>query len=230
MKKNLVIIHGWGKKDSWLHVVDLLKNDYNVLLLDLPGFDFPLEKPYFFDDYLNYLEENINFEKFYLIGHSFGGVLAMLYSLKHPEKIEKLILYNSAIIRVDNLKIKISSFLSKIFKYFEKIFPSKLTLYLKKLYYKYIIRSYDYFLADENLKKTFSNIRQDLRHKAEELKVKTILLWGKNDKITPLKDGKLLNQIIKNSKLIVVDGGHSLHRENKENFVKVLKEIIEKND
>lgn len=225
MKKNLVIIHGWGKKESWSDVLSLL-NDSNVLLLDLPGFDFALGKPYTFEDYLNYLEKNIHFEKFYLLGHSFGGALAVLYSLRHPEKIEKLILYNPAIIREGTIKTKISILLSKIFKPFEKILPKKLIFLLKKLYYKYIIRSYDYFLADENLKETFKNIRKDLRKEAEKLKVETILLWGRNDKITPLKQGKILNQIIKNSKLIVIDGGHSLHKENKENFVAKLKEII----
>jgi len=229
MKPILIMIHGWTKEgsDSFSETVKFLKDDFEINLIDLPGFKKPLERPYSFDDYLNYLEAQINLDQFYLLGHSFGGALAMLYALKHPEKIKKLILYNPAIIREKNLKIKISLFLSKIFKFFKKIIPQKIFYFLKKAYYKFIVQSYDYFNADENLKKTFSNIvKVDLRNLAKDLKVKTILLWSKNDKFTPLRHGKILKNLIPGAELIVIDGGHSFHKEKPEEFAKILKRII----
>jgi len=222
MKENLVIIHGWGKKHSWERVVSQLENNFNIFLLDLPGFDFQIEKPYNFDDYIQFLESKINLNNYYLLGHSFGGALSLLYSLKHPEKIKKLILYNPAIIREENLKIKISQFLSQIFKKVKNKLPSKISYFIRKLYYRFFIKSYDYFLSDENLKETFRQIRKDLQEEARNLKVKTVLIWGKKDKITPLKHGKKLNQIIKDSTLVIVEGGHSFHKENPEKFCKVL--------
>jgi pimeloyl-ACP methyl ester carboxylesterase len=230
MKNKLIIIHGWTKEggDSFSETVKFLKDDFEIYLIDLPGFKKPLEKPYTFDDYLKYLEEQINVYQFYLLGHSFGGALAMLYALKHPEKIKKLILYNSAIIREKNLKIKISLFLSKIFKFLKKIIPEKILYFLKKVYYRFIIKSYDYFNADENLKKTFSNIvKVDLRNLAKNLKVKTILLWSKYDKFTPLRHGEILKNLISDSQFILLDGGHSFHKEKPEEFAKILKQIIE---
>jgi GxxExxY protein len=164
---------------------------------------------------------------FYLLGHSFGGALAMLYALKHPEKIKKLILYNPAIIREKKLKVKISLFLSKIFKFLEKFIPEKIFYLPKKAYYKFIIKSYDYFNADENLKKTFANIvKIDLRDLAKNLKVKTILLWSKNDKITPLRHGEILKNLIPDSEIILLNGGHSFHKEKPEEFAKILKEVL----
>jgi len=229
MKPTLVIIHGWTKEGSYsfIKVNDLLKDDFDICLIDLPGFKQPLERPYNFDDYLNYIEKQINREKFYLLGHSFGGALAMLYALKHPEKIKKLILYNPAIIREKNLKKKISFLFSKIFKFLKKIFPKKILYFLKKTYYKFIIKSYDYFMADENLKKTFINIiNVDLKNLTKNLKVKTILLWSKKDKFTPLKHGKILKNLIPDPELILLDGGHSFHKEKPEEFSKILKEIL----
>jgi|FaiFalDrversion3_1042247.scaffolds.fasta_scaffold07280_2 pimeloyl-ACP methyl ester carboxylesterase len=227
MKEKLVIIHGWGvKKDQWNEALKYL-NDFEVILLDIPGFDFELERPFNFDDYLNYLEKEINFDQFYLLGHSFGGALAMLYALKHPEKIKKLILYNAAIIRDKKLKRKISVFLSKIFKFLEKIFPEKLLYLPKKAYYKFIIKSYDYLMANENLKKTFINIiNTDLKDLPKNLKVETILLWGKYDKTTPLKHGEILKNLIPNSKLIILEGGHNVHVKNPEEFSQKLKEAL----
>jgi pimeloyl-ACP methyl ester carboxylesterase len=227
MKEKLVIIHGWGvKKDQWNEALKYL-NDFEVILLDIPGFDFELERPFNFDDYLNYLEKEINFDQFYLLGHSFGGALAMLYALKYPEKIKKLILYNAAIIRDKKLKRKISVFLSKIFKFLEKIFPEKLLYFPKKAYYKFIIKSYDYLMANENLKKTFINIiNTDLKDLPKNLKVETILLWGKYDKTTPLKHGEILKNLIPNSKLIILEGGHNVHVKNPEEFSQKLKEAL----
>jgi 2-hydroxy-6-oxonona-2,4-dienedioate hydrolase len=229
MKTILIMIHGWTKEgsDSFSETVKFLKDTFEIYLIDLPGFKKTLERPYSFDDYLNYLETQINLDQFYILGHSFGGALAMLYALKHPEKIEKLILYNPAIIREKNLKIKISLFLSKIFKFLAKIIPEKFFYFSKKAYYRFIVKSYDYFNADENLKKTFSNIvKVDLKDLAKNLKVKTILLWSKNDKFTPLRHGKILKNLISDSQLILLDGGHSFHKEKPEEFAKILKQII----
>jgi pimeloyl-ACP methyl ester carboxylesterase len=230
MKPVLIMIHGWTKEgsDSFSETVKFLKDDFEINLINLPGFKKTLERPYTFDDYLNYLETQINLDQFYLLGHSFGGALAMLYALKHPEKIKKLILYNPAIIREKNLKIKISLFLSKIFKFLEKIIPKKIFYFIKKAYYKFVIKSYDYFNADENLKKTFSNIVEvNLKDLAKNLKVKTVLLWSKNDKFTPLKHGKILKNLISDSQLILLDGDHSFHKAKPEEFAKILKEVLQ---
>lgn len=226
MKENLVIIHGWGKKESWKEALDYFSK-FDIYLLDLPGFEIPLEKPFTFEDYLNYLEKEIKLKNFFLLGHSFGGALAMLYALKYPSKIKTLILYNPAIIRKENLKTKISSLLARIFKILEKILPQKISYLLKKSYYKFIVKSYDYFLAEERLKKTFENIRIDLKDKAKELKVKTYLLWGEQDNITTLSQGKILKEVIPQAKLITFKGGHSFHKENPKEFVRILENLIE---
>ncbi len=228
MKEKLVVLPGWREKiESFDSFINILKEEIEVFAIPLPGFQDKLEKPYTFDDYLNYLEEKLkNLENFYLMGHSFGGALAMLYSLKNSQKIKKLILYNAAIIREITLKKKVISFFTKIFKPLEKIIPQKLSFFLKKIFYRFIIGSYDYFLVDENLKKTFNNINQDLREKAKNLNIKTVLLWGENDRVTPLKHALILKNLIKDCELITLDGGHSPHKENPEKFAEILKEII----
>lgn len=228
MNKKLIILPGWREKpESFDSLINILKENIEVYVISLPGFNEKLDRPYNFDDYLNYLEKKLNnLESFYLMGHSFGGALSMLYALKNPYKIKKLILYNAAIIREITLKKKVITFLAKIFKPLEKIFSKKLSFFLKKIFYRFIVKSYDYFLVDENLKKTFTNINQDLREKAKNLNIKTILLWGKYDKATPLKHALILNKIITDSELIILKGNHNLHKENLDEFIKVLKNIL----
>lgn len=238
MKKTLVMLHGWGSgAKSFFPLLEFLDKKIDLVIFDLPGFgEVPLNRPYTLEDYLEFLEEHLSkelhlrkIEKFALLGHSFGGALALLYTLKHPYQVEKLILYNPAILRPNTLKIKIFNFLSKLAKPFFLLLPQKFSLLIKKAFYKFVIKSYDYFLADENLRKTLANIKKDLREEAKRIKTKTYLLWGKSDKITPLKHGYFLKKIMPNAELIILDGGHSYHKEKPEDFAKILSKIILEN-
>jgi len=228
MKAKLVFLHGWRPDfEGYYKVIELLKDKFDVYFFPLPGFSEKLTRPYNFDDYLNFLEEKLkNLDNFHLLGHSFGGALAMLYALRHPEKVKTLILYNAAILRRKTLKQKILSIIAKSLKPIEKIINGKIGFILKKLFYRYLVKSYDYFSVDDNLKRTFINIIKDLSNEAKKLQVKTILLWGKKDKITPLKDALGLKNLIKDSELITFDGGHSFHKENPQKFAEILKTIL----
>lgn len=239
MKNVLIILHGWrSSSKSFEPILEYLDKNIEPVLFDLPGFgDVPLEKPYTLEDYLKFLEKKVedeinkkNFKNFYLLGHSFGGAVALLYALSHPQKIKALILYNPAIIREKNLKTKIIYFFVKILKPIEKIIPQKFLFLLKKAFYHFFVGSYDYFLAYDFLKETFKNIQKDLREEAKMLKTKTYLLWGKKDRLTPLKHGYLLRSLIKDSDLIIFDGGHSFHKENPKFFSELINRIIRENE
>jgi pimeloyl-ACP methyl ester carboxylesterase len=228
MKEKLVILHGWRPDlDGYYKIVDLLKDEFDVYFFPLPGFGEKLSRPYTLDDYLKFLENKLqDLENFYLLGHSFGGALAMLYAIKYPTKVKTLILYNAAIFRKRKLKHKIIYLITRILKPLEKILPQKLNFIIKKIFYRFLVKSYDYFLVDDNLKQTLINIAKDLTNDAKNVKTKTILLWGEKDRVTPLDDALVLKNLIKNSELITFDGGHSFHKTNPQKFIEILKTII----
>ena len=59
------------------------------------------------------------------------------------------------------------------------------------------------------MKKTFQNIiEKDLKKEYQEMSCETLILWGEKDEDTPLKDGYLLNKIIKNSEIIIYKGAN----------------------
>lgn len=214
MGKPFLILHGWGVgHSSWVKVQDILKQRFQVIALDLPGFgksDLP-KQAWDLNDYLNFVFkflEHMEIKNCYLLGQSFGGRIAIKAASKYPQKINKLILVSAAGIRPK--KSVINKF-SKKFKQFSFLPGYNL---LRKIFYKIILKNNEY-LEELGIKKEIHQkvVSLDLTSLLEKIEIPTLIVWGKNDKITPLKHAYLMNKKIKNSFLEILPCGHSPHRE-----------------
>ena len=99
----VVLLHGWGSNiELFQPTVDLLKNNYKVVTMDMPGFGQSEEpdEPWDVDRYVDFLLaflEPYHPDKVILLGHSFGGrVIIKLCARDLPFKVEKVILVDSA--------------------------------------------------------------------------------------------------------------------------------------
>lgn len=215
--RNFLILHGWGSKaERWEGVGETIaKNNFNVIVPDLPGFGESLEagKSWDLDDYCNFVEEfvkKLRLEKIYLLGHSFGGSLAVKFALKFPDRIEKLFLVGAACIRRKSFCKSLSAKLAKIFKIFSFLpfYPST-----RRFIYRYVLRS-DYINTEGVMRKSYLKvISEDLTNDLAGIEVPTIIIWGQNDNVTPLRDAYIISAQIANSKLIIIpQGKHDLER------------------
>ncbi|NOQ68166.1 alpha/beta fold hydrolase, partial [Patescibacteria group bacterium] len=172
-------------------------------------------------------------QKFVLIGHSFGGRIAIKYAVKYPEKIDKLILTGAAGIKHElSVKQKIFFILAKTGK---KIFSLPIVNNLKKYARKFLYkaaRKKDYYKASQRMKEIMKNVlAEDLTPILEKIKTPTLLAWGKLDNSTPLADGKIMNEKIENSKILVFDdANHSLPYQRAEKFAKSIINFIKKTE
>ncbi len=100
----LLLVHGFtGSSLDWTDVVEPLARDRRVVTLDHRGHG---ESPntgdaatYTFDQLvadMTRLVDGLGLERFDLLGHSMGGVVAMRYTLRHPERVRSLILMDTA--------------------------------------------------------------------------------------------------------------------------------------
>src|SRR5205823_6556026 len=97
--KKMYIIHGWAySTEKWQPLVrDLEKKGFEIVLLKIPGLTSPINKVWNLNSYINWLEKILEKEKDpILLGHSNGGRISLAYTAKHPEKVAKLILIDSA--------------------------------------------------------------------------------------------------------------------------------------
>ena len=218
-------MHGWGGTQiNFKGVIDYLQltsANFKCINLDFPPFGSSScpESVLTIYDYAEMIFEfltEIKIDKVNIVAHSFGGRVALILASQHGEIISKLILTDSA-----GLKARYS--LIKKFK----IFKYKVAKYLqRKNLLKIDLSKYgsaDYKLLNQVMKKTFINVvNADLTDKLSLITAPTLIFWGKNDKATPLYMAKTLHKRIKNSQLVICEGGHYAYLDCFEMFVKNL--------
>lgn len=215
-KQAFLILHGWwGSSNSWIEVWKLLWEYFFVVVPDLPWFwQTELDKVYTLEDYAEFTKkfiEKLGLDDIILLWHSNGWAISICLSSKI--KIKKLILNNASWIRKkvkNSLKRKIFWIFIKPFKFIKNLpWAEK----LRNIFYK-LIGSHDYLEAEKNpyKKQTFLNmINTDLQDKIKNIKQETLLIRWRYDTYTPLEDGKKMQNLIKNSKLEIIESTHGIH-------------------
>ncbi|MGB9680826.1 MAG: alpha/beta fold hydrolase [Minisyncoccia bacterium] len=210
-KNWVILLHGWGVSSSIFNSLAefLTENNFGIYLFDFPGFGkSPSPKtPLKLDDYVGIIKELIEKEikeNIILLGHSFGGRVAIKFSAQYPDLVKKLILIDSAGFVKRGLKAYLIKNFSKIFKPIFKL-PCFSSLRIK-IYRK--LGSEDY-LSNPELQKTYAKIvSEDLTKSIQQVSLPTLIIWGKSDRVTPLNWGKKIHQLINNSKFYEINGGH----------------------
>lgn len=228
---NIVVLHGWGSNSlRWQEVKELLEEKgIEALILDMPGFGIipSPDKPWKRDDYINWIFQRIeekNWQRFNLLGHSFGGGLSLKITTNFPERVEKLILCAPAIIRRKRLKTYLFYWLAYLGK---KIFSLPglkfFQPYAQRLIYK-LAGSRDYYVADGIMKETMKKLHEErLEELLEKVKTPTLIIWGEKDDVLPVKDAYEIKEKIKKSELkIIPKAKHSPHREVPDELAEII--------
>ncbi len=208
----IFILHGWTyQTETWRPLLDLLTaRGIEYEFLRMPGLTDGTDPVWTLDEYVKWLEEQTaGHEKVILYGHSHGGRVSIAYTVKHPDKVERLILEDSAGIPASGFRRLKRDFFKKLSQV-GRIFSNSQTL--RKLLYK-VIRENDYSGASANMKKTMSNLLSvDLSLILDRITCPTLIIWGADDQTTPLSAGKIIHAGIKGSRMVVIEGArHSPH-------------------
>ncbi len=229
--KDLILIHGWGADVSnFWPIVDFLKDNFTLWLIDLPGFgrsDLP-KKRFDISDYAKAIAEFIKkngIKNPTVFGHSYGGKVSIKLASFYPYLIDKLILEGASGIKpTRNLfqilifpAVKIANLLlPNVGNYREKI--------RTKLYKK--LES-DYADAGSMKEIFVSTLKEDLTNDLSKITTETLLIWGEKDRAVPLVYGKRMYRLIQNSKLIVLeDTGHFPHIKWPERVAYFVKDFV----
>ncbi len=220
--KTVVLLHGWGDNRSTFNSLSKkLAKNFEVVGLDLPGFGNSQTPKTTWDlntyaEFITIFLSKIDKKPFVIIGHSNGGAIAIRSIAITNISPKKLILLASSGIRDENKgRKKMLMILAKMAKTATILLPRNVQQGLKTRAYRTI--GSDMFVV-EHLQETFKNIiTDDVRKDAENIQIPTLLVYGIKDKATPVRHGKILNNILPHSSLITIEGaGHFLHHDKPE--------------
>lgn len=224
--KDVLLLHGWGQNIQMMKPIgDNLCSNHRITIIDFPGFgesDEP-STPWSIDDYsllIENLVRELNIRKPIVMGHSFGGRVAIHFSANNP--IEKLVLFGSPCIR-ENKKLPLSTRILKKLRTLPGM--DKLGEEMKKY-----IGSRDYKAASPIMRQTLVNvINEDLSSYARKIEEPTLLIWGEADTEAPVDDARELEKIMIDAALIILPGTHYAYLENLGQVINILNSFLKEN-
>jgi pimeloyl-ACP methyl ester carboxylesterase len=142
--------------------------------------------------------------------------------MMHPKSV---VLINSNGIKPKNtLKKRIFKILSTIYQPLNYLQGLET---IRQFIYKFIIREKDYLNTKEMVRESFKLFNEEhYDDKLDNIDVDTLIIWGSEDKVTPLWMGELLKLKIKNSKLKVVKDTHGLPLKQPKVVYKLIKDFL----
>lgn len=230
----VLLLHGWGDTLATFDALIRELGEGRFIRLDLPGFGGSAlpSSPWDVARYARFVRHFLDklgvAEPDVLIGHSFGGRIAIKSVASGLFKPKKLVLIASAGAAArDGARRRAFAALAKVGKFLTAIPPlSLLKERLREGLYA-TAGSADYLQAGP-LRETFLNVvRENLKTDAEKIKVPTLFVWGERDTETPLAEARALAQAIAGSRLAVIPGaGHFVHLERPRETAREIRAFI----
>jgi len=222
-KENLLLLHGlFGALSNFEGIISRFSSTYNVIVPLLPIFELPIRKLSvtglvdFVADFVNYKA----YDQVHVLGNSLGGHIALLYTLAYPEKVRSVILTGSSGLFESAMG---SSFPKRgDYEFIKK--KTQSTFYDPEVASKELIDEVFDIVNDRNkairiIATAKSAVRHNLADKLHQIKAPVLLVWGKQDQITPPFVAEKFHELLAESHLVFVDNcGHAPMMEHQEIF------------
>jgi 2-hydroxy-6-oxonona-2,4-dienedioate hydrolase len=229
----LLLLHGlFGALSNFKGQIEGFRHTHKVVVPILPLLDLDLlhttvgglEK--FLHKFIEYRDyRNIN-----LLGNSLGGHVALMYILRHPERIKSLTLTGSSGLFESGMGDTYPK--RGDYEYIRK--KTEVTFYDPKIATKELVDEL-YETVNVRIKAVKiialakSAIRNNLGEEVRQIQQPTLLIWGNNDAITPPFVGQEFHKLIPNSELHFIDKcGHAPMMERPEEFNTILLKFLRK--
>ncbi len=247
---SIVLVHGAGDRAArdWEAVIPGLAQRYHVLAFDLPGYSRSsksnlLYSPARYAVFIQWLVNRYVGQKpFVLAGHSMGGAIALRYAVDYPDRLQRLILVDAAGI------LHRTAFLKGMYTMKEREAGAGMRLLLRTDEFDDFVRFiFDELSNDERAGKMeqalhsaplrklmlggdpkkisgLATILEDFSAGVEQLRVPTLLIWGGDDTIAPIRTAKALLGRLPEARLETIAGsGHVPMMDNPEEFLRIVK-------
>ena len=226
---------------SWATFVPTLSQKFQLILMDFrdQGQSSKMTGPYKIDIHVGdviKLLDALNIQKVHMMGVSYGGDVALLFTLKHQDRLKSLMLPNTTSFIPNHLKVigkswEVAAELNDGEKFFQLSTP---IIYSGPFYDKYM----DFLLQRQAMFKSlltrewfegFTRLSQSIQEyyvtpeQLKTIKVPTLLIGADKDIITPIELQRILLDNIAGSEFVIIpDAGHGAFLEKMNEFMTII--------
>lgn len=246
----VILVHGLGDEAStiWDETKDVLKNDYFVVVFDLPGFrnselSSNVYSPENYAKLINTIAKRFVNKPFHLVGHSMGGAISLKYASMYKDTLASLVLIDAAGIlhRATYGKFLAVNGIEHLFEA-DSLFGNlmqtpRINNFINNITNKLDnsrLFNADKVLSSPNLRKSVLNdnpmtiaalalVQTNFSNLLEDIDTNTLIIWGEDDTIAPLETGFVLNRRLQKSHLeIIQKAGHVPMLTHYDEYIKML--------
>ena len=248
----MLCLHGLGASMySWRNFIEPFSQSHTLILVDFKGCgksSKPRSSTYSIEEKVNdiydfIIEENLS--DLTLVGNSLGGAIALMLALRfqnNPNRLSKLVLIDSAgdknympshlkLIRsvlggpiIHGAPSRLAAKMTLKACYFDKskITPEQVTAYATP-----IAGADGRYALLQTARHCIPNDADELISKLAQIRLPTLIVWGREDKVIPLRVGELLHEILPNSTLEVIEQcGHVPQEEKPRETVEIIRRFL----
>lgn len=244
--ETVVILHGFGMhKDLMIPLAGQFTDRYRVIVPDLPAFGE--NKHIAGSDYgispqskrLKVFLSALKTKQMHLIGLSMGGGIASWFTAEYPDTVKSLTIIGSLgtnpgkespaleAYRKDNTRtlcIKTRDDMERVFRLAYK-YPPKFPEHFKE----YLLPKYqrNHKIHTPIITQLVKEDLSCMEPRLKMIKAPTLLLWGEEDQISPLRSARTFHRGIKNSRLVIIkDCGHVTFTDQPEKSFTAMKDFL----
>lgn len=230
-EKTLLLLHGlFGALSNFKTIIDHFSNKMNVVVPLLPIFELPLRKLSVTGlvDHVSQFVRFKNYKSVNLVGNSLGGHVAILFALERPDILRSMTLTGSSGL----FEAALGSTFPKRGNYDFVQKKTETTFYDPSVASKDLVDEVYDIVNDRNkairvIAIAKSAIRHNIGDRLNQIKRPVLLVWGKNDTITPAFVGEKFQELLPDSRLHLLDQcGHAPMMEHPEEFNRLLYDFL----
>ncbi|MCU0564993.1 MAG: alpha/beta hydrolase [Oculatellaceae cyanobacterium Prado106] len=225
----ILLLHGWGiSTEPYQELLQLLAQQHSVIAPDLPGFarsPYPTVIPSY-DAYAQILVaflDKLNLSQVHLVGHSFGGGIAIALAALAGDRIKSLILLDSTGIPTESIPVLIPR---RAIEMTAQLLSPRLHLKLVDIPQVFIHNLV--FNPGQVIHALFLSLQGDLSGLFPSVQSPCLLLWSEQDWTIPLSVAQEMSDKISHARLVLVqEGFHEWALWYPEKLVAIVMEFVQ---
>lgn len=240
---HVLLVHGLGgSADSWIRNIDAFGRHFHVVAPDLLGFGRS-DKPKIrydmkmFTKFIDRFMDSAAIKTASIVGSSLGGQIAAEFAISHTTRLEKLVIISPA--GIPPREFKGTAQLGRYVKMLDaedlddvRAALAQMSCDRSSLSEDYVKNVFEYVKMPGTRHAFLSSLQESakaprLAHRLKSMKIKTLVLWGKNDSFIPVKYCHPFISGAENFRLLLIEKcGHRPYAERPDVFNRAVIDFL----